>query len=195
MCGLVDVAMGMNAGGGADAGAGAAKGLGVRTTTRGGTARSPHPTEPTTIAATRSVVRTVTAYGQTSALGQTEHMPAIADVNELPEDQDPFVTPAIRQAAVNAVPLGPSRAAVYAAYVANGVANIQEGMVTTVNALARRLTYHRRQGRRDGRDDAFRALEVVAASRGAAAATVIRNAVLEAKAALLAQAVTADPVP
>lgn len=119
----------------------------------------------------------------------------MTDVNETDDAQDQFITMPIRQAAVDTVPLGPSRAAAYLAYVAGGLGAVQEGMATTVHALARKITRHRRQGRRDGRQDAWDALEAVAATRGAAAATVIRNAVLEAKAALLQQALNANPTP
>lgn len=119
----------------------------------------------------------------------------MADTNETDESQDPYVTQQIRQAAVDTVPLGPSRLAAYLAYVSGGLGAVQEGMAATVHALARKITRHRRQGRRDGRQDAWDALEAVAATRGAAAATVIRNAVLEAKAALLQQALNANPTP
>ena len=119
----------------------------------------------------------------------------MVDTNETDAEQDPYVTGPIRQAAVDTVPLGPSRIAIYAAYVASGLNGIQEGMVTTVHALARKITRHRRQGRRDGRQDAWDAMEAVAASRGAAAATVVRNAVNDAKAALIAQALNANPRP
>ena len=117
----------------------------------------------------------------------------MVDTNETDDAQDPYITMPIRQAAVDTVPLGPSRTAAYLAYVTGGIGAVQEGMATTVHALARKITRHRRQGRRAGRQDAWDALEAVAATRGAAAATVIRSAIVDAKASLLGQAITANP--